>query len=190
MDREPPGLVDTYKNDALLRLLGVDPATISPVDAASRPRHDSEPRVMLSARITPPDSPDAPDRINVIVTHLGLTADQRAVQVRQLADQAAQWGDAGPTLLMGDFNCEPDAPELLPLRAHFNEVCVECGISGEARYSFPSGPRGARTPDGWRGAIDYIWVSHDVKVISANVLADVSLASDHQPLIANLELMP
>lgn len=160
-------------------------------DAASRPRHDSEPRVMLSARIAlPPGSPGAPARINVIVTHLGLTADQRTVQVRELVAQAAQWRDAGPTLVMGDFNCEPDAPELSPLREHFNEACAEFGVSGEDRYSFPSGPRGARMPDGWRGAIDYIWVSRDVKVLSAKVLADVSLASDHQPLVADLELAP
>jgi len=38
VDRELPGLVDTYKNAALLRMLGVDPAAISPVDVASR--HD------------------------------------------------------------------------------------------------------------------------------------------------------
>ncbi|GIE90951.1 hypothetical protein SAMN06264365_122125 [Actinoplanes regularis] len=37
VDRELPGLVDTYKNTALLRMLGVDPAGISPADAASRP---------------------------------------------------------------------------------------------------------------------------------------------------------
>jgi hypothetical protein len=36
MDRELPGLVDTYKNAALLRMLDVDPASLSPVDVASR----------------------------------------------------------------------------------------------------------------------------------------------------------
>jgi hypothetical protein len=36
VDRELPGLVDTYRNAALLRMLGVDPAAISPVDVASR----------------------------------------------------------------------------------------------------------------------------------------------------------
>jgi hypothetical protein len=37
VDRELPGLVDTRKNAALLRMLGVDPAGISPADVASRP---------------------------------------------------------------------------------------------------------------------------------------------------------
>jgi hypothetical protein len=35
VDRELPGLVDTYKNAALLRLLGIDPDAMSPVDTAS-----------------------------------------------------------------------------------------------------------------------------------------------------------
>jgi hypothetical protein len=38
VDRELPGLVDTYKNAALLRMLDVDPAALSPVDVASRQR--------------------------------------------------------------------------------------------------------------------------------------------------------
>jgi hypothetical protein len=37
VDRELPELVDTYKNAALLRMLGVDPAGISPAHVASRP---------------------------------------------------------------------------------------------------------------------------------------------------------
>ena len=36
-ERELPGLVDTRRNAALLRMLGVDPAGISPADVASRP---------------------------------------------------------------------------------------------------------------------------------------------------------
>jgi len=37
VDRELPDLVDTYKNSALLRMLGIDLATIPPVDVAQRP---------------------------------------------------------------------------------------------------------------------------------------------------------
>lgn len=35
VDRDLPELVDTYKNRALLDMLGVDPAAITPVDVAS-----------------------------------------------------------------------------------------------------------------------------------------------------------
>jgi hypothetical protein len=34
VDRELPVLVDTYKNSALLQMLGIDPDAMSPVEAA------------------------------------------------------------------------------------------------------------------------------------------------------------
>ncbi|WP_242624301.1 hypothetical protein [Micromonospora kangleipakensis] len=36
VDRELPRLVDTYKNDSLLRTLDIDPAAMSPVEVASQ----------------------------------------------------------------------------------------------------------------------------------------------------------
>jgi hypothetical protein len=36
VDKDLPELVDTYKNRALLDMLGIDPAAIAPVDVASR----------------------------------------------------------------------------------------------------------------------------------------------------------
>ncbi len=36
VDRQLPELVDTYKNSALLEMLGVDPTTIPPSTVASR----------------------------------------------------------------------------------------------------------------------------------------------------------
>ncbi len=155
-------------------------------DAAARPRHDSEPRVMLASRLSA-FSPDD-DSLCVVVTHLGLTPDQRAIQVRELDAFARSWSGGQPVVVMGDFNCAPEAPELAPLRKHFRDACAVCGVGDEARYTFPSGPRGARTPDGWRGAIDYIWVSPGINVVSARVLEDESQASDHQPLVVELEL--
>jgi hypothetical protein len=36
VDRQLPRLVDTYKNDSLLRTLDIDPAAMSPVEVASQ----------------------------------------------------------------------------------------------------------------------------------------------------------
>jgi len=36
VDRELPESIDTYKNSALLQMLGVDPTAIAPVNVASR----------------------------------------------------------------------------------------------------------------------------------------------------------
>jgi hypothetical protein len=37
VDRELPGLIDTYKNAALLRTLGIDVDAMAPGDMAARP---------------------------------------------------------------------------------------------------------------------------------------------------------
>jgi endonuclease/exonuclease/phosphatase family metal-dependent hydrolase len=169
-------------------------------DAAARPRHDSEPRVMLGAKLAlalPAPAQRQPatqapvtgrPALAVTVTHLGLTSDQRAVQVRELAAFARASAGELPALILGDFNCLPDAPELAPLREHFREACAVSHIAGAQRCTFPSGPHGARTADGWRGAIDYIWLSPHIRILSARVPADLSCASDHQPLVVELEL--
>jgi len=152
-------------------------------DADRRPRHDSEPRVALGARLQSDAGP-----LRVFVTHMGLTPDQRAVQARELADFADAWGGAGPALIAGDFNCDPDAPELSPLRGRYADACAMRGVSGDARFTFPSGAAGARMPDGWRGAIDYVWVSPGVRVHAAQVIADESCASDHQPVVVDFSI--
>ncbi len=165
-------------------------------NAVQRPRHDSEQRVMLGTVIAPfslegrgaAAENENECHVKIIVTHLGLTSDQRAVQVQELAEFARTWQGDLPTLIMGDFNCLPDAPELAPLREHFQEACALCNVTGEARFTFPSGAMGARTPDGWRGAIDYVWASRDVRIVSAQVIYDESRASDHQPIVVEVEV--
>ena len=148
-------------------------------DADQRPRHDSEPRVMLCAVFS---------SFNLIVTHLGLTPDQQARQALDLVAFAKPWQVEQATVIAGDFNCEPDASELAPLREHFQEACGLVGIAGDARATFPSGPIGARCPDGWHGAIDHIWLSPQVRVTSAAVIYDETCASDHQPLVVDCEI--
>jgi len=148
-------------------------------DAAQRPRHDSEQRVMLSAVFS---------SFNLIVTHLGLTPDQRERQALELVAHAKPWQAIQPTIIAGDFNCEPSALELAPLREHFQEACAVVGVAGAARDTFPSGPPGARCADGWHGAIDHIWLSPQVRVRSAAVIYDETRASDHQPLVVNCEI--
>lgn len=152
-------------------------------DADRRPRHDSEPRVALGARLQTDAGP-----LRMFVTHIGLTPDQRAVQAGEVAAFAEEWGGEGPALIAGDFNCDPGAPELEPLHARYADACALCGVSGEARFTFPSGPAGARTPEGWRGAIDFIWVPAGVRVLAARVISDESRASDHQPVVVDLSI--
>jgi endonuclease/exonuclease/phosphatase family metal-dependent hydrolase len=165
-------------------------------DAGSRPRHDGEPRVMLGVRLSPSDAggagghaPASTSRsLNVIVTHLGLTPDQRLIQVREVADFAREWGGPQPTVVLGDFNCNPDAPELAPLRSILVDACGACGVSGDDRRTFRPGAPGAPAANEVPAAIDYVWVSPGVRITAARVVMDETWASDHRPLLVDLEL--
>lgn len=72
---------------------------------------EGEPRAALVARVGLPPGP-----VRVVVTHLGLSAAAREAQAAALAAWLAREPDA-PTVLLGDLNAEPEAPELRPLAA-------------------------------------------------------------------------
>ena len=76
---------------------------------------------------------------------------------------------------MGDFNILPDSPFLLPIRERMSDTAE---VFGEQKLSFPS--------DNPRLKIDYIFVTPDIKVLSAEAVKVV--ASDHRPFVAELDL--
>lgn len=119
-------------------------------------------------------------QIHVLVTHLGLTADQREQQIREIAATAARI--PGPKILLGDFNAEPDEPAMRELQASFQDALTAVQATPEERKSYPGGLQP-------KNAIDYIFVSPEFRVISASVIRDATLASDHNPVVAELELL-
>ena len=76
---------------------------------------------------------------------------------------------------MGDFNMRPENPLLNLIREKMKDTAEK--FEGE-RLSFPS--------DAPVEKIDYIFVSPDVEVLSADIPATV--ASDHRPHVAELAL--
>jgi endonuclease/exonuclease/phosphatase family metal-dependent hydrolase len=121
----------------------------------------------------------------VIATHFGLDHNERQAQVQALLAIIDQWALRGPLVVAGDFNAQAASDELAGLRARLVDVAQVMGLTGEERMTFPSGPKGARTDDGWTGAIDYIFV-RDVAPGTVHVNFDLTRASDHQPLVAHL----
>ncbi len=121
-------------------------------------------------------------------THLGLLAEERVEQVKEVRDFALGWRAGSPVVVVGDFNALPDSAEIMPLRAVFRSACEAAGLSGEARHTFPSGPAGSRTDDGWAAGIDYIFLSPGVEPVTAAVVRDATMASDHNPLVATVVL--
>lgn len=140
----------------------------------------SEPRSLLRATVAAPWGP-----LTVLVTHWGLQASERAAQAE--ATLAVADGVAGPLILAGDFNAAPDSAEIQRLRTQLVDAAQAVGLTGEARLTFPSGPRGARTADGWAGTIDYVF-TRGLRPMAAEVIADTTRASDHQPLLVELRL--
>ncbi len=100
------------------------------------------------------------------VTHMGLNRDERENAVKTLLDIAAD----KKCVIMGDFNCLPDAEELKPLFDKF--LC-----SDTEKYTFPSD-----NPD---RKIDYIFYSHDMELTDKGVSENI--VSDHLSLWAEFK---
>lgn len=135
-----------------------------------------EPRGAIIARL------DVHGReVTVVVAHLGLSAADRAAQVRALADELR--GEEGPMILMGDWNAATGDVEIDPLidplvGPRFRDVLTEMGV--EDRNTLR--PRGGDP----FAAIDHIFVSPDFAVLAAEVRGE--RVSDHQPVVAEVVL--
>ncbi|HAU32136.1 MAG: Endonuclease/exonuclease/phosphatase [Desulfotomaculum sp. 46_296] len=101
-------------------------------------------------------------------THMGLSSDERRVQAEKIAQVVSVL--KGPVILAGDFNAGPGAEELKSLNCllNFSTLTTPTYPSHEPVY-FP----------------DNIMVSRHWSVIGAATVK--SLASDHLPLIVDLE---
>ena len=109
--------------------------------------------------------------ITVLVIHFGLNPDEQKNAVDTVLENIAE----EKCILMGDFNVTPEDDVLMPIRARMKDV-AEC--FDKPLLSFPSDK-----PD---RKIDYIFVSPDVKVISADIPGIV--ASDHRPHTATVSI--
>lgn len=113
--------------------------------------------------------------VRVLNTHLDYRADPR-VRKQQVIEMLAHMGrDSTPTLVLGDLNATPDAPELQPLLERFHDTWREMA---EAGFTFPADKPVKR--------IDYILASSHFRVRSASV--PVTEASDHRPVLVDLLL--
>lgn len=108
--------------------------------------------------------------LTVLVTHFGLNADEQVNAVNTIIENLP----TEKTVLMGDFNVTPQNPVLEPIKARMTDAA---DLLTEPKLSFPSDK-----PD---KKIDYIFVTPDIKVISADIPPVV--ASDHRPFVAEID---
>ncbi len=107
--------------------------------------------------------------VTVLVTHFGLNPDEQENAVKTILENL----EDEKCVLMGDFNVFPDDKVLLPIRERMKDTS---DMFGAPLLSFPS--------DKPNRKIDYIFVSHDIKVLEADIPEIV--ASDHRPHTANV----
>jgi len=114
-------------------------------------------------------------RITFFSVHLGLETQERQ---RQLDELLALTADApAPKTLVGDFNANPDSDEIARVLSQFESAYALAGR--DSGYTSPA--------DSPRETIDYVFVSPDIQVDSAEVIP--SLASDHLPVVARVQLV-
>lgn len=113
--------------------------------------------------------------IRVLNTHLDYRRDA-AVWQTQVAEMLREL-DASPlpTIVLGDMNARPDAPELAPLLQRLRDAWSSAAGSG---VTYPADAPNER--------IDYILVTDRFQVRAASV--PVTDASDHRPVVADVEL--
>jgi endonuclease/exonuclease/phosphatase family metal-dependent hydrolase len=141
----------------------------------------SEGRVGLAVRVAA--MPDIP----VIVTHLAANRQNQRDRIRELAVLLPWAAQQGPALLIGDFNAQPDAEELAPLRARYRDAWSEAAASGRAGGV----ASGSTRPGGRVSRIDYIHYEPTlglaldaVEVVDVSALSSSGEVSDHHPVVA------
>ncbi|MES2177848.1 MAG: endonuclease/exonuclease/phosphatase family protein [Gemmatimonadota bacterium] len=116
-------------------------------------------------------------RVRVFDTHIDYRPDP-AVRVKQVAEMLAIIGEpSAPTLLFGDLNAPPIAPELQPLLRRLHDSWPEANGPG---LTYPATEPVKR--------IDYVLTSRHFRVQTMRV--PVTEASDHRPVTATLMMYP
>lgn len=122
---------------------------------------DYETRCLLKAKLE--------NGLTVLITHFGLNPDEHENAAKTIMEHL----ESEKCVLMGDFNVLPDSPILTPIREKMRDTAE---MFKEPLLSFP-----ADKPD---RKIDYIFVSPDIEIVSADI-PSLEL-SDHRPYIAEI----
>lgn len=122
--------------------------------------------------------------LQVINTHLGLVPREQQVQAAALIgeDWMASEAFTAPAVLLGDFNASPFSKTYRMLTAVIRDA--QSGLSRAPTATFPSGFPFMR--------IDHVFVAGAVTVtkVESPFDARARVASDHLPLVVDLEIEP
>ena len=155
-------------------ILSRHPMKVVRADALPRPKGSLEPRGALWVEIE-----DKGLHWQVLNTHLGLGRYERRLQARAIAEWLTEALACKPMIFCGDLNSRSGSRVHQLLGPGLREAQLTArGFQG-------------RTFSTWLRwvCLDYIYVSDDIKVNSAEVVDNplARIASDHFPLLATLE---
>jgi endonuclease/exonuclease/phosphatase family metal-dependent hydrolase len=171
LDRPPPA-PGAPRRQYGTAILSAWPLLASENILLPRASTDNEQRGLLVLDV---DLDDAPFRLHD--AHLGLTAEDRVLQVQAILAKADEADEADRAhALLGDFNARPTAPELAPLFERLRDAWALAG-DGDG-FTFRASEPTAR--------IDYVLVSPQLAVDEVRVPS--LTGSDHLPLVATLTL--
>jgi endonuclease/exonuclease/phosphatase family metal-dependent hydrolase len=134
-----------------------------------------EPRGVLWAEIACPGGCE----VQVLTTHFSTRKRERALQVEALA--GPEWlghpDCAGPAIVCGDFNSLPGSRVVKTLRQRLSDTALAPGGAPASTWM-------------GIGRIDYVFASDDLAVHESRVVETerTRVASDHRPVIAELEI--
>ena len=155
-------LHDGFYGNAFLSKIPIENACVIPVPEAKVKEHRYEPRCLLKAKLE--------GDINVLVIHFGLSSEEQENAVATVVQNL----ESERCILMGDFNVSPDNPVLSQIYEKMTDTATKFDCE---KLSFPS--------DVPTEKIDYIFVSPEVEVVSADIPSIV--ASDHRPHTAEIK---
>ena len=136
-------------------------------------------------------------RLLVVNTHFDHRGEEARRQSALLvAERTAELAQGGASVLLGDFNFEPDSEGYAALDARFDDAGV-VSVTGSrgptATFTGFVAPSAALLAAA-RPRIDHIFVPKGVRVLAHEVLAeradDKRLVSDHRPVVATLQPWP
>ncbi len=116
------------------------------------------------------------DPLLVIVTHLHHLGPDSEARQAQVPSLLAFWKNQAASIILGDFNAEPDSPEMRMLsEAGLRDAW---SLAGEGSgFTFSANEPIKR--------IDWIWHSEDLQPVEIKVIQ--TRASDHLPVLARFE---
>ena len=158
--------IHPYGNAIISRYPIASAETILIPDPAA-PKYDGyyETRCLLKATVA------VGRGLNVLVSHFGLNPDEQENAVETVLKHVS----SQHCVLLGDLNMEPGNPILQPLAERLSDTAQHFSMP---QWSFPA--------DNPTAKIDYIFVSKDVAVQSAEIPAIIS--ADHRPHLATIAL--